>query len=397
MLRLLLLCSCIVFIGTSPLHKEHFTLHVGHVNDFHARFDETNNYGGSCKSKKCIGGFSRLYSELIKLKKNDPNVILLNAGDNFQGTFYYSFYKWNITQHFMNKIPFDAYTLGNHEFDDEIKGVVPFIQSLKAPTVVSNIDDSLEPTFQHIYTKSVVIERNGKKIGIIGVTTDTLPSIAKSGKLKLQDESESVNKEAKRLVEVEKVFTIIVLSHCGFDHDQRIAKNAPEKVSLIVGGHTHTFLYSGATKLGPDEVQGPYPTVVKRKDGKSVLITQASAFCKYYGNITVSYDKFGEMVKWDGAPVFLDTTVPQSQEINKELDAWRAGLVAIGQKVLGSTTKLMNNEECYYKECTLGNIITDAYIHYYSNKNTSYPLIAAVNAGGIRSTIPTSLMRILSQ
>lgn len=66
-------------------------------------------------------------------------------------------------------------TLGNHEFDDEIKGVVPFIQSLKAPTVVSNIDDSLEPTFQHIYTKSVVIERNGKKIGIIGVTTDTLP------------------------------------------------------------------------------------------------------------------------------------------------------------------------------------------------------------------------------
>lgn len=62
------------------------------------------------------------------------------------------------------------------------------------------------------------------------------------------------------------------------------------------------------------------------------------------------------------------------QEINKELDAWRAGLVAIGQKVLGSTTKLMNNEECYYKECTLGNVITDAYIHYvgitkYSNKH----------------------------
>jgi 5'-nucleotidase len=63
--------------------------------------------------------------------------------------------------------------LGNHEFDDGIKGVVPFIKNLKAPVIVSNIDDSLEPDIQNTYQKSVVVERNGKKIGIIGVIIKT--------------------------------------------------------------------------------------------------------------------------------------------------------------------------------------------------------------------------------
>ena len=118
-----------------------------------------------------------------------PDSILLNGGDNFQGTLWYNIFKWNVTQYFLNKLPFDAIVsifrnhwqtwqrwfkvLGNHEFDDGIHGVVPFIKNLKAPVIVSNIDDSLEPDIQNIYKKSVVVERQGKKIGIIGVIIKT--------------------------------------------------------------------------------------------------------------------------------------------------------------------------------------------------------------------------------
>ncbi|KAJ8967993.1 hypothetical protein NQ314_002527 [Rhamnusium bicolor] len=194
---------------------------------------------------KCIGGFSRLYKQIKNLLNQRPDSILLNAGDSFQGTLWYTVGKWNVTQEFLNKLPFDATVLGNHEFEDKIEGLIPFVKALNNPVVVSNMDDSLEPSIQGLCTKSTVIERNGKKIGIIGVLVSTVDKLADIGKLKFYPESPSINAEAERLVKEEGVFTNIVLSHSGYNVDQAIAANASEKISLIVGGHTHTFLYTG--------------------------------------------------------------------------------------------------------------------------------------------------------
>lgn len=73
------------------------------------RFEETNDAGGTCKTgTKCIGGFSRLYHEIMTLKNLKPDSILLNGGDSFQGTIWYSVGKWNVTQEFMNTLPIDA-------------------------------------------------------------------------------------------------------------------------------------------------------------------------------------------------------------------------------------------------------------------------------------------------
>lgn len=215
------------------------------------RFEEVSQQAGTCKeeSTDCIGGFSRLYEQIVEIQSQTDHSILLNAGDNFQGTIWYTFFKWNVTQYFLNKLPFDAIVLGNHEFDDGIDGVVPFIKSLNAPVVVSNIDDSEEPDMQGIYTKSTVIERFGKKIGIVGVITSLCAQISNTEKLKFFKESESVNREAERLVDEEGVFTVIVLSHSGYDVDQVIAQNASSKIGLIVGGHSHSFLYTGGNNL----------------------------------------------------------------------------------------------------------------------------------------------------
>jgi 2',3'-cyclic-nucleotide 2'-phosphodiesterase (5'-nucleotidase family) len=73
------------------------------------RYEETSLDSGLCKSDKCIGGFSRLYATVTSLFKQKPNSILLNAGDNFEGTAWYNVHKWNITQYFLNKLPIDAF------------------------------------------------------------------------------------------------------------------------------------------------------------------------------------------------------------------------------------------------------------------------------------------------
>nr|XP_023023869.1 apyrase [Leptinotarsa decemlineata] len=398
MLRLsaVLFVSIVLFvINASPVYENRnkpFQLSVVHFNDFHARFEQTSSDGGSCSNMdKCIGGFSRLYKQIMTMLEDNPNYLLLNAGDNFQGTLWYNVGKWNVTQEFMNKLPIDAEVLGNHEFDDGIKGIVPYIKALKHPIVVSNIDDSLEPDIQGIYTKSTIIERGGKKIGIIGVITSTCDEISDTGKLKFFPESASVNAEAERLVREEQVFTIIVLSHSGYDVEQQIAANATEKISLVVGGHSHTFLYTGDKSPGPDIVQGPYPTIVKSKHGHNVLVTQASAYCKYLGNITVFLDESGEVVDYSGSPIFLDTYFEQDEQINQDLAPWKAVVDAQGDVVIGSSLVSLSVEGCYYKECSLGNFVTDAMVFAYSQSAPkgywTEAAVGFINAGGLRSNI----------
>jgi 5'-nucleotidase len=371
-----------------------FDLTVLHMNDFHARFEETNDEGGTCKTEECIGGFSRLYDVINNALAQNPDSILLNGGDNFQGTLWYNIFKWNVTQTFLNELPFDAIVLGNHEFDDGIKGVVPFIKNLKAPVIVSNIDDSLEPDIQNTYQKSVVVERNGKKIGIIGVIIKTANEISSTENLKFFDESESVNAEAERLAKEENVFTNIVLSHSGYDVEQQIAKKATaaSKIGLIVGGHSHTFLYTGEPVPGPATPAGPYPTIVERVDGKQVLVVQASCYCRYLGNITVSYDENGDCVDWSGTPYFLDTETPQDETINQEMQPWKDEIDAVGTKVIGKTLVKLDQTTCRYSECLLGNFVADAMVYGYTEQaeddsSWTYASLAVYNTGGLRTTI----------
>lgn len=121
---------------------------------------------------------------------------------------------------------------------------------------------------------------------------------------------QSINEEAEHLVKYENCSIIIVLSHCGIEVDKKIALHAGPHVNLVVGGHTHTFLYSG-TPPGPDKPSGPYPVVVTQKGGRKVLVVQASLNSKYLGNLTVWYNDDGDIVKWEGNPIYLDQNIEQ--------------------------------------------------------------------------------------
>ncbi|KAG5670060.1 hypothetical protein PVAND_000346 [Polypedilum vanderplanki] len=301
-------------------------------------------------------------------------------------TLWYTLFKWNVTQYLLNLEPADVMTIGNHEFDHGIDGLVPFLDHIKTPVVVCNFDDSSEPKMQGKYTKSIVLEKNGKKIGVVGVTT-TLAT-GNRGKLKILPEVENVKKEVDNLVE-KRIKIIIVLSHSGLEVDREIAKHGGD-IDIIVGGHSHSFLYSGTPSIGPDTPVSDYPTIEEQENGRKVLIVQASAYAKYLGNITLYFDEDGEIKHYEGAPIFLSHDIEQDPEIINKLKPWKEELDKYQSMKIGSINFSLDFS-CLEQECGIGNLITDAMVDSFVNAADSgewtAASIALLNSRGIRSTL----------
>ncbi|XP_011501279.1 PREDICTED: apyrase-like [Ceratosolen solmsi marchali] len=360
-----------------------FELIIVHYSDFHGRFIPIAPDGGFCyDQEKCVGGIARVSTIVHHLKQQHPNAILLNAGDCFQGTLYYDIYRDNITAYFMNKLPHDAITIGNHDFDDEICGLASFMNELRAPKVLTNLDSTDEYLLQNLYTNSTVILKSTKGIGVIGVITSDTDKISKyTGKLKFLNAVETINLEAKKL-KFNGINIIIVLSHCGIAYDKIIAANCPD-VDVIVGGHSHILLYNGI----PPSNEIPYdryPIVITQtKYNRKVLIVHSGAFTKYMGNIRIVFDENDEVKFWKGNPIYLDSNVKEDCLIIDELQSWKAGVDRIGKEKIGQALVFLNNS-CDSGECNLANLITDAMVYKY-NSNAS---ISLINANSIQSSIP---------
>lgn len=387
------LCDTASVRETSNSHRGLFELSIIHINDFHARFEQTNPSSSAClegQEESCVGGIARIATAVKSLVKERPNPVFLNAGDNFQGTLWYTRFKWNVTAHFLNMLPHDALTLGNHEFDDKIAGVVPFLENMNAPFVVVNIDDSEEPSIQGKYKKSIVIEREGRKIGILGYVLQTFYEISSTEKLKFLDEIETVKEEAANL-KGQGVDIVIALSHAGLDVDREVAAAVPD-IDVIVGGHSHSFLYTG-TPPSNDYPVDNYPVIVEQPGGHKVLIVQAYAYSKYVGNITVWFDENGEYTAWEGSPILLDKSVPEDPDVVEAMKPWKEIIDAEGGVVIGSTQVFLDSENsaCRKGECNIGNLFTNAFVNEYVNLAPSgswtRAAIGITNSGGIRASI----------
>lgn len=389
-----LFMMCIYFNSLAIARSELFPLSIIHINDFHARFEPTDTFGGTCDvGEECIGGYARTFYTVRRLlhEQRDYNPIYLNAGDSFQGTLWYNIGRWNVTSQFLNMLPADAMTIGNHEFDHKIEGLVPFLRTIDSPMLAANIDDSEEPTMQGLYEKSMIIERSGRKIGIIGVVLATFYDLADTGNLKFLNESEVIIEEAKKLRQ-QGANIIIALTHCGYDVDLIIAETAGAEIDVIVGSHSHTFLYTGSVLPGPDKPRGNYPTeVIHKSSGHRVLIVQAAAYAKYVGNITVYFDGNGDVVSYEGAPIYMSKDVKQDEEVLEAIAPWKEIVDEQGNVVVGSSAVALEKWSCESGECNLGNFFADAMVHTLINSSAfdqpnkwTDVSIGLINAGALR-------------
>ncbi|CAG5038708.1 unnamed protein product [Parnassius apollo] len=368
--------------------QNEFALNILHYNDFHARFVETSPAGTVCNPTvaPCIGGFARLATVVREAIQREPNSLLLNGGDSFQGTIWYNLLRWNVTQDFMNMLPHDAHVLGNHEFDNGIEGVVPYLEHLNSKVVTANINDTLEPSIQGLFYPSIVVERDGRRIGIIGVIISTTNVLASTGRLEFTNEVEAVKTEAEKLHQ-DGIDIIIVLSHCGLDIDREIALHGGPHIDIIVGGHSHTLLYNG----DPPEnsvflPEGPYPVVVQQ-ESRRVLIVQAAAHTQYLGEIKLFFDDNGNLLDWEGHPHYIGNEIEQAPDVLAKINKYLPEVSEMATMEIGSSMIHMSSS-CTCSECNLGSFICDAFIDAVVNKaegsNWNYAHFCVINQGGIR-------------
>lgn len=280
-------------------------------------------------------------------------------------------------------------SLGNHEFDDGVKGLVPYLNALKFPIVTANVDFSKEPELQKTPLKpSTILNVAGIKIGVIGYLTPETQIISQTEKVIFRDEVEALIEESEKLKK-QGIKTIIAVGHSGFEMDKIIAEKVP-LIDVVVGGHTNTFLYNGPQ---PDiEIpEGLYPTVIVQPSGKKVPVVQAYAYTKYMGVLKIKIDDNGRVTSFKGQPMLLNSTIPQEADVLKVLEKYRPAVDELDKSIVGRTRVVLDANDCRKKECNFGNLIADAFVAYksyfYGGSYWTDTPIAVQNGGGIRNSI----------
>lgn len=217
-----------------------------HTNDTHSRIEPFGPGNGALSGK---GGMARRATLVKELRSQLGNVLLLDAGDVFQGTPYFNQYKGSLDYKLMSMVGYDAGTLGNHDFDNGVEGLVAAMAEAKFPFVNCNLDMKGAPALAKRVQPWLVKELPGVRVGITGVCVDFKGLVAPKNHQGVvwKDPLESLRPVVGHLREQEKVDMVVLLSHLGHDlkglawDDLSLAPKLPG-VDVIIGGHSHTFL-----------------------------------------------------------------------------------------------------------------------------------------------------------
>jgi 5'-nucleotidase/UDP-sugar diphosphatase len=371
--------SAAVLALSSGMAWADFSLTILHTNDFHARFEPISKYDSGCSAEdndagECFGGSARLVTAIEEAKDRAENWLLVDGGDQFQGTLFYTYYKGALAAEMMNKMGYDGMTVGNHEFDDGPEVLAGFMDAVNFPVLMSNADVSGEELLADKLMKSTVVEKGGEKIGLIGLTPVDTDELSSPGpNIVFTDPSDAVQGEVDRLTE-QGVNKIVVLSHSGYGVDQRVAENTTG-VDVIVGGHTNTLLGD------MDGAEGPYPTVVN-----GVQIVSAYAYGKFLGELNVTFDDEGNVTEASGAPLIMDAAVTEDEATVGRIAEAAEPLDEIRNRVVAETSEAIDGarESCRAGECQMGNLVAEAMLDRVADQGVT---VAITNGGGLRASI----------
>lgn len=290
--------SSLGLLGISLLPKISFAkkndvkITILHTNDMHSHihpFTSGRNKG--------LGGMAQRAGIINKIRSQKEHVLLLDAGDIFQGTPYFNFYEGELEFKLMSKMKYDAATLGNHDFDNGLEGLKKQLSYAKFPFLIANYDFSntiLKNTFQSYK----IFNKGGINIGVFGLGIKLEGLVPKKlyAETAYQDPIEKANYYAELLKKKKKCQLVICLSHLGLKYkskkisDINLAKQT-RNIDLIIGGHTHTFLKEPIQQLNLDK--------------KRVLINQVGWAGINLGKIDFHFSQYGVEKKVFGKSIFV--------------------------------------------------------------------------------------------
>ena len=270
-------------IALSCTEQEVKQITILHTNDVHSHIDPFGPNDGRNANK---GGVARRATLIQRLRQENPNTLLLDAGDIFQGTPYFNYYGGELEFKLMSMLDYDAATIGNHDFDNGIDGLYAQLPHAQFDFISANYNFKNTIMDGHVAPYKIFI-KNGVRIGVFGLGIELEGLVGKDmfKETKYLDPIEIAQDMSRILKTEEQCDLIICLSHLGYDYenqqkvsDRSLARSTKD-IDLIIGGHTHTFL---------DE-----PTVETNRIGKSVLINQVGCYGLYVGKVDFYWEPEG--------------------------------------------------------------------------------------------------------
>ena len=297
--RLFIKQSGLGVIGLSLLPQLSFgnnkdiKLTILHTNDMHSHihpFTSGRNKG--------LGGMAQRAALIKQIRKQEEHVLLLDAGDVFQGTPYFNVYGGELEFKLMSEMKYDAVTLGNHDFDNGLEGLKKQLPHANFPFLIANYDFS-DTILKNTFKPYKVFRKGDLKIGVfgIGIELDGLVPKKLYQNTVYQDPVSTANHYANLLKQKEKCDLVICLSHLGFKYkgikisDMTFASQTLD-IDLIIGGHTHTFLKNPVKQLNLDE--------------KEVLINQVGWAGINIGKIDYHFSQNDSLKKVFGRSIFVE-------------------------------------------------------------------------------------------
>jgi len=347
-----------------------FYLTIIHTNDLHAHDVPFKDNG------KLVGGLAKIDHLIESIRKERSNVLLVDAGDFFQGTPMFQRYGGDIEIETLNRIGYDVVELGNHEFDRGASYLAQRLQQAKFPVLACNLDCSRLPALKNIVKPSIVQEKQGEKIAFIGVITPDLAQKALNlDGVKIDSPQGNwlapVNRQIK-IYRGQGINKIIVVSHCGIELDKELAKNCPD-VDVIVGGHSHTRLNK--------------PIWIEHQDGSLTAIVQTGCYGKALGDTQIAFDSDGHILRNESKYHLINVNedIAADPQLDTFLTEKEKPLLSLKDEIIGYSGGIFDNRfNVMSSDSAIGNLICDALAESGLSDGVQ---IALQNRGGIRAKI----------
>jgi 5'-nucleotidase len=371
-----------------------FALTILHTNDVHSRLQPINRFDVNCSAqelaqRQCVGGSARLAARIrairAELQAAGRSLLVLDAGDQFQGSLFYTQYKGDAEADVMNLIGYQAMAIGNHEFDDGPPALLRFVRRVRFPVITANVDFSREAELAQIVRPFTVLETGGRRIGVIGLTAEDTPVTSSPGPTVAFRRAEDVLPPLIAQLRGQGINTIFVLSHLGLARDREVAARI-DGVTAIIGGHSHTLLSN--TVQG---AAGAYPQLARNPAGAQVPIVQAAAFGRYLGRLELTIDANGRATQWGGDVQLLAAELPEAEDVGQLVARLAEPLEALRARPVGDLANEVDQTRCRQQECQMGNLVADALLWRLRGQNVQ---IAFQNGGGLRASLPAGRINL---
>ncbi len=352
-----------------------------HTNDMHSYVAGFKKDGSFASSEDgSTGGFGRIAYAIKQAKERQDNVLALDAGDQFQGTLFYTVNKWPMLVELDKYMPLDAMTMGNHEYDEGCDEAAEFTRKLTIPVLAANLKPEGKCGMLKSKTQPYLIKNiRGVPVGIIGLANDEVCEVSHACPDTKFAEAKATLVRLVQELEAKGVHHIIALTHLGLPRDRELAKSV-DGVDVIVGGHTHTY-------LGPGSSKGPYPVVEHSPSGQPVLVVTAKRATQYLGELNIIFDKEGVPLSWNGAAREMTPDNPVDPQIETLVKNYAVPLREFMSRKIGTNAVDLPDgmDACREGECLGGMVLTDAMLEYGRQYGAT---IALSNGGDVRAPLP---------